>query len=1460
MAQPKRPAAEGKAANPGKKAPVPVTSRDTRKPTDSVPMATGAFAALPVQFGRYQVEKLLGRGAMGAVYLATDTQLDRPVALKVPRVSAAGSVKLLKRLEVEAKAAAKLNHPNICGVYDYGVLNDTHYIALQYVQGQDLKSWLKAWGKPLEPQDAVELMLVLLEAVGEAHRKGIIHRDLKPENIMLKAGDGAPVIMDFGLARQSQGSTNASLTQGAVVGTALYMSPEQVNGKAEGIDHQTDIYALGIILFELLTGAWPFTGTAFEVMGQKTIQDPPTPLEIDAKLPPQLAAVCLKMITRKKDERYRSCADVAAALKAVDFDAPVTPESGNEQRAPLSAPAPGLLPRIVVEQTPAVTPRRAAAGRRRTTPGRWSSSWDWWNRQSGGVRWSLLGGAAGALLLLAVVFLLPTPVGTLRIEIEDPAILVRLDGESITIDNDGQPIRVAATAKHTLEIEQNGTIVDAATQEVVLRRGEQRLLKVSLLNGQVTINGLPVAATSTPAAPGTTTGLTALPPGVPAIAPAVPATSVAASEWPAGMQGGHAGQVRAFTSLGMKFCWCPPGTFLMGSKSFNWKANANETPQVEVTLTKGFWMGQTEVTQFQWQQIMSSSPWVGKHHYRVGPLYPATFVNRDDAVTFCRKLTERERAAGRISADQIYSLPSEAQWEYACRAGTTTTWYFGNDDRKLVDYAWCRENSWERERFAHQVARKKPNAWNLYDMHGNVSEWCAGDYEEQLKGGIDPGVSRGSGVPFLRSSAYFHDAADSRAAKRQAYRLNGEFFDGIGFRVALRSLARPSAAQPVPATVGATGQTSSGSGTATNGPFFNGKDLSGWEGLPGYWQVEDGAIVGRCPAGQSVYTYLASERSYKNFELKFDARRRGGDSSIGVLFRSWIADRTKFKGYGPQVDIATPGGAFPVGSLVTEPNASPLAVKANLQAVTSLKRNDFNRFHIRCVGQHVTIRVNNIVAVSGTYQLPEAGRIAWPLDGGATEHEIVIRNIEFTELNDAGEGVTTSAAASGQSSIPTGVEVYGDKHFKLFSEHSTWQAAKDRCTALGGRLAEIHSASENYLIMSMATKARVEGVWLGASDAAQEGRWQWNSNAGFTYSNWDTGQPNNKKGGENYLFMTIQTSPGRWSDQPNDSLQFKTAFVCEWDANAVIPAAVSANIPVASAGGTPTIPEADLAARSRWVTPGGIAFVRQPGGSWSELVEQGKRYEFLEGERTPVYIELKGVTEPDNVYRLYSDRALINRKGNGYVLKYNGSWSADSQQSAADKTPVKWTEIFNGKDLTGWTPMVTTVKDLEIQTPTTSGWVVRDGELICNTTSAGWLRLDQQWGDFELEFDFVLPLNTNSGLLVRYPGQGKMSGTDICEIQLEYNPAKKHVWFCGAIFGIASPSVNAFRPGRWNTMSVKAADGQITVTLNDVEVTTARMADHESLRKLPVTGYIGLFNYRGQAKGCKFRNIRIRAI
>ena len=275
--------------------------------------------ALPRRFGRYSVLKQLGRGAMGTVYLASDTQLSRQVALKVPHVRpghADGTIDrvVLDRFYREAHAAAILRHPNLCPVYDVGQIDGVPYLTMAYIRGRPLSQYIKR-DRPLSPRWAALLLRKLALALQAAHEKGVIHRDMKPSNVMI-CPSREPMIMDFGLAwRLDRRDSDERLTRiGLVLGTPAYMSPEQLSGRVEDLGPRCDVYSLGVILYELLTGRCPFQGPEAVVLGQVLFIEPEPPSSHRPDLDPRLEAICQKAMAKRDVERFGTMTELAAAL------------------------------------------------------------------------------------------------------------------------------------------------------------------------------------------------------------------------------------------------------------------------------------------------------------------------------------------------------------------------------------------------------------------------------------------------------------------------------------------------------------------------------------------------------------------------------------------------------------------------------------------------------------------------------------------------------------------------------------------------------------------------------------------------------------------------------------------------------------------------------------------------------------------------------------------------------------------------------------------------------------------------------------------------------------------------------------------------------------------------------------------------------------------------------------------
>jgi serine/threonine protein kinase len=295
-------------------APMTAKSVPTPRPSaESPPPAKPAEpqSVLPEMFGRYRIEKQLGQGGMGSVYKAYDTDLHRHVALKVPQFGPEEGAEVLERFKQEARAAATLRHTNLCQVYDVGAIDGTNFLTMEFIQGQSLEGYAARQQQGVTPRFIALVMTKLARALKTAHAKNVIHRDLKPSNIMLREADGTlePVIVDFGLARRIDPGTQRLTQAGLVIGTWQYMTPEQLCGEPDALGPGCDIYALGVIMYELLTGRLPYDAPGQVVRGNAA-----APSTLRADIDPRLEAICLKAMAATSAERYASMGDLATAL------------------------------------------------------------------------------------------------------------------------------------------------------------------------------------------------------------------------------------------------------------------------------------------------------------------------------------------------------------------------------------------------------------------------------------------------------------------------------------------------------------------------------------------------------------------------------------------------------------------------------------------------------------------------------------------------------------------------------------------------------------------------------------------------------------------------------------------------------------------------------------------------------------------------------------------------------------------------------------------------------------------------------------------------------------------------------------------------------------------------------------------------------------------------------------------
>jgi formylglycine-generating enzyme required for sulfatase activity len=822
----------------------------------SAPAAAQGVPPELLQHEQYEVVRELGRGGMGVVYLARNKLMARPEVLKVVSRRLLDQPGAAERFLREIRSAANLSHPNIVTAYSALRVGELLVLAMEYVDGEDLARVVKARG-PLPMVNACAYAHQVARGLQHACDKGLVHRDIKPQNLILARDGKKHVvkILDFGLAKatREQGGAGPGLTgSGAALGTPEYMAPEQALDAARA-DIRADVYSLGCTLYYLLAGAPPFQASSlYELLHAHQAREAAPLAGARGDVPPGLAAVVARMMAKDPGRRYQQPAEVAQALapfargslRALPAGAPPAaagPPAVSVAGEQDTAAAVPVLYATQVEgrATVARAGRKAGAGRARPSGAK------------GSRRWLLLAGAALLLLAGAVglwaggVFRLRTPEGILVVEVNEKNPDVYVDGERMAVTW-GEGGRTAVIrlrpGTHKVEVKKGG--FTAFGEEVELREGDHRILTARLVSqapppGKVPAGeppkGRPQGKDGKPPASAAGTGRSEkgtavakgpVPPrtrpdeppksrpekkeGTPRPAPSegmakakqrpppakAPFSEATAKELQRAWATYLGKPVEEEVDLGggatMRFVLIPPGTFTMGSPKEE-KGRCNDEEADEVTITKPFYLGKYPVTQEQYERLTGKNPSyfaaTGDGKAKVEGLdtkpFPVEQVSWEDATAFCRKLAERTGHKAR--------LPSEAEWEYACRAGTTTPFHFGkalNGTQANCNgnYPYGRTEKGPYLAKTCPVKSYDPNAFGLYGMHGNVWQWCQDWYAEScadLKGmdplRVDKGSSSGR---VLRGGSWFNYARHCRAASRDwhapAYRN-----DDVGFRVAL---------------------------------------------------------------------------------------------------------------------------------------------------------------------------------------------------------------------------------------------------------------------------------------------------------------------------------------------------------------------------------------------------------------------------------------------------------------------------------------------------------------------------------------------------------------------------------------------------------------------------------------------------------------------------------------------------
>lgn len=805
----------------------------------------------PLEIGPYKIRELLGRGGMGAVYRATHGRLKKNVAIKLLPNHSFSSSTAVARFEREMEAVGKLEHPNVVRAMDAGESNGNSFLIMELLEGSDLGRVVSN-GKHLSVADACEVTRQAAIGLQYAHDMGLIHRDVKPSNLMLaKDINDTPIVkvMDLGLALLDEQTASVPLTdQGQLMGTLEFMAPEQASNATQ-VTHHCDIYALGATLFRLLTGSVPFYGSKYNTPVKRlsglSNENAPSIGSRQPNLPADLVDLVDRMLSRKPTDRPASMNEVADALAdfSAEHDLHTVIETATETKRLQSKSKTLFGNALLGDTSPTGQPTRAIASRQLAVD---ESATRTTSRKLIGLI-----SAAGILVILLS--------GLIWLKVND-GTYVRIDAEpsvdvSVAILKNGSPFKTVQLRNDSKEF-----WLQTGQYEIRLPATEQDSLTISGNSFRVTRNSrhrVTVTHVTADQHRKQTTDASAAPiasakasddrlrqlrrPQLPS-KPAAhqPSPTIAVVPFDADRAAKHQQAWAEYwgvpteyeNSIGMKFRLIPPGEFLMGSPQQEHETAmatatqprpsqmnldneatliASEFPQRQVRLTQPYYISTFEVRESDYDQFVDRGRPTAYH----SPDHPIGFVSWMRCAQFCNALNKHEGLPPRynivdkhnidvLPQEQGYRLPTEAEWEFACRSGASTQFPFGNDAKSCKEYAvYGLQPEKQKHHSANPVGQLKPNAFGMFDMLGNHWEWVEDSHFES-RTISEPWINplfhdRSSRFRIARGGFVLSIPEDLRTARRRRH-ITYMPYPNAGFRIvlSLNSELDPSTLNPNP--------------------------------------------------------------------------------------------------------------------------------------------------------------------------------------------------------------------------------------------------------------------------------------------------------------------------------------------------------------------------------------------------------------------------------------------------------------------------------------------------------------------------------------------------------------------------------------------------------------------------------------------------------------------------------------